>query len=48
MKKQVTLKRVYEALEGIIWDSIFEYFSDREFMEYSNPVIEGEIFLMER
>jgi hypothetical protein len=44
VKKQSASKRFYEALEGIIWGSILEYFSDRESMEYSNPVIEGEIF----
>jgi hypothetical protein len=37
MKKQGASKHFYEALEGIIWGSIFEYFSDRDLMEHANP-----------
>ena len=44
VKKQGASKRFYEALEGIIWGSIFEYFSDRESMEYANPADRGDFF----
>jgi hypothetical protein len=44
VKKWVTPKRVYEALEGIIWGSILEYFSIWEENEtgWGRDVLENE------